>query len=580
MAVTNIKSKKAISVYIVLIIIAFVLMYGRLFWLQVIKGEYYVQKAHKQQTKGRLITPERGTIYDSTGDKKLAQSTSVNILTAVPGDVENKEKVAKELAEFLKEDSNAILEKLNKKVGSVKLASNVNLEESKKILSWINKNQINGLSLDESVKRIYPYNSLASHVLGCTGADDQGLSGLELQYDSVLAGVAGKIIGYRDAKGGETPFKEEQYISPENGKDLVLTIDGTIQQIVEKELKKAVIENVSDNGTAIVMRPATGEVVAMATYPDFNLNEALVPNTPELKDKWPSLSIGEKNNELNSMWRNKCISDAYEPGSCFKLLTASAALEENVVELDTPGKFNCRGSVKFGKWQIKCWRHTRPHGPESLREGIQNSCNPVFIQMSQLMSKDAFCDYLEAFRIGKKTGIDLPGEAQGIVHDKKTITDIDVATTSFGQTISVTPIQLTSAISCIVNGGNYMKPYVVKEIKSADGTYSQKIEPTLIKQVVSDEVSKDMLSAMESTVLYGTAGGAKINGYRVGGKTATAEQGRGTNTWYAAGYVGVAPVNNPELVVYVYLNNPKGPQGHQGGLLCGPVVGNILSESL
>lgn len=580
MAITSRKSKYIITVYMLLVITGFIVIYIRLLYLQVIKGSYYSQKAYKQQTEDRIINPERGTIYDATGTKKLAQSTSVNVIRVVPSDIKDKNKVADKLSEFLGKDRETIFNKVSKRIASVEIADEVETEVANNILKWINKDSIKGVYVDEMVKRIYPYNNLAAQVLGVTGKDSQGLSGIELYYDSVLAGVEGKIVGNYDVFGRETPFKEEKYISPQNGKDLVLTIDATIQQIAEKELKKAVLENVADSGTAIVMDPNTGEVLAMACYPDFDINNAFTPNLQKDIDNWSSYTVGQKNESLNKMWRNTCISDAYEPGSCFKILTAAAALEENIVELDTPGKFVCKGYVEVGGWKIKCWRYPRVHGAESLRQGIQNSCNPVFMQMSQMMGKDAFCDYLDAFNLGKKTGIDLPAEATGIIHNRDKITNVDMATTAFGQTISLTPIQLIASIASTINGGSYYKPHVVKAIKSQDGTYYEKVEPEVLKKVVSEEVSKDILSAMESTVNFGTASGVKISGYRVGGKTATAEQGRGANLWYSAGFVGVAPIEKPELIVSVYLNNPTGPQGHQGGLLCGPVVGNILSESL
>ena len=579
MATTNRSNKMWITFYMILVLLGFMAITIKLFYLQVIKGEHYSNRAYIQQTDDRKITPERGTIYDTNG-KKLTQSTSVNIIRVVPSDIKDKKTAAEKLAGYLKMSKKKVLEKISKKVSSIQVADEVTNEVASEILKWISDEGVKGIYIDENVKRIYPYNNLAAQVLGVTGTDSQGLSGLELYYDSLLSGVEGKIVGNYDVNGRETPYKEEQYISAENGKDLVLTLDATIQQIAEKELKKTVIENVADNGTAIVMNPNTGEVLAMASYPSFDINNAFLPNKREDVNNWSKYSLSKKNNVLNNMWKNLCISDAYEPGSCFKMLTAAAALEEDIVELDTPGEFYCPGYHEVAGWKIKCWRHPRTHGSESLREGIQNSCNPVFMQISERMSKETFTGYLAAYNLGKKTGIDLPGEATGIIHSLSNITPLDMATTSFGQTISVTPLQLVAAVSSTINGGSYMKPYVVKAIKSQDNSYYKEIKPTVVKKIVSEDVSRSIRSAMETTVTQGTASGAKIAGYKIGGKTATAEQGRGTNLWYSAGFIGVAPIEAPELIVSVYLNNPVGPQGHQGGLLCGPVVGNILSESL
>lgn len=582
MTVTNRKNKIWIMVFVVMIAIMMLGLVARLFYLQIAKGEYYYKKAYEQQTKDRKIEADRGTIYDATGKKKLAQSVTVNTVSIVSSDIkkENKEMVATKLAEFLGLEKEEVLKKVNKKSSREIIAKKVEQEKAKEILAWVNKEEIKGVYIDEDVKRLYPYNSLASHVIGFTGTDNQGLYGVESKYNEVLSGVPGKIVGIYDVAGRETPFKEEKYIDPKNGMDIVLTIDATIQQIVEKELKKAAIENRAKSATAIVMNPKTGEVIAMANYPDYDLNNPFEPITEDLKVKFETADSKERKKILEDMWINDAISSAYEPGSSFKIITTAAALEENLVGIDDKAKFNCTGVMKIGGWDIRCWRHPRNHGLQSLREGLQNSCNPVFMQISQMISSEVYCEYLDAFKFGKKTGIDLPGEETGVVHDPKTITAVDMATTAFGQTFSTTCLQLTAAISAVANNGVYMTPHIVKEIKSQDGKYSKKIEPVAEKQIVSEKTSKDVLSAMESTAEVGTAKAVKIQGYRVGGKTATAEQERGSNLWYAGGFVGVAPINDPEFVVTVYLYDPQGDQGHSGGLLAGPVVANILEETL
>ena len=427
--------------------------------------------------------------------------------------------------------------------------------------------------------RVYPYGTLLSHVLGFVGTDNQGLAGVEAYYDSELSGNPGKIVASFDGGGRETPFTQEQYIAAENGKDIVLTIDATIQSIVEKYLSKAVEENIAEYGSIVIMRPSTGEVLAMANYPTFDPNDPFTPNTQELKDKWDDMTVTQRSEELNKMWRNKAISDTQEPGSTFKLITSVAALEENVVNIDDK-TFYCAGYVKVGTWDIKCWRYYNPHGSESLREGIMNSCNPVFMQVSQRMGIAAFMKYIRAFNLDSKTGIDLPGEATGIMHDEKSMSDVDLATSSFGQTIQITSIQTAVNYCAVANGGYLVQPYIVREIKSGSGNYDEQIESKVLKQIMSETTASEIMSALVDTVNYGTAKSAKISDYQIAGKTATGENGRGDNTKYLAGFVGIGPASNPEIVVVMNLYDPKGPSGHGGATLCGPVVGSIIDEVL
>ena len=386
MPYVSINTKKRVLVMLILCIVGMVVLFGRLVYIQIVKSEYYSQKAYTQQTRSKSVEAKRGTIYDTTGEKILAQSISTNIVTAVPSSVnkDKKEEIAQNLAGILQSDKDEILKKLNKKTSSVTIATKVDQEKSKAILEYINNNDITGISVDEDMLRVYPYGTLLSHVLGFVGTDNQGLAGVEAYYDSELSGNPGKIVASFDGGGRETPFTQEQYIAAENGKDIVLTIDATIQSIVEKYLSKAVEENIAEYGSIVIMRPSTGEVLAMANYPTFDPNDPFTPNTQELKDKWDDMTVTQRSEELNKMWRNKAISDTQEPGSTFKLITSVAALEENVVNIDDK-TFYCAGYVKVGTWDIKCWRYYNPHGSESLREGIMNSCNPVFMQVSQRM---------------------------------------------------------------------------------------------------------------------------------------------------------------------------------------------------
>jgi len=582
LAYMGLKNQKRIIVMLVCCIVLSVWLLSRLVYIQVIKSNHYTQMAYDQQTRQRAVAAKRGTIYDATGKKVLAQSVSVNVVTVVPNSIESEEKetVAKKIAEILELNKDDVLAKLTKKSSSEIIASKVDEEKSKKILQYIKDEEISGIRVDEDTKRVYPYGNLLSHVLGFVGTDNQGLAGIESSYDEELSGVPGKIVGSTDGKGRETPFTNEQYIAPIDGKDIVLTVDATIQSILEKYVNKVTIENDCEYSTGVVIRPSTGEVLAMATSPGFDPNTPFTPNTDELKQKWETLSKEEKNTQLNQMWRNRTISDVAEPGSTFKIVTATSALEENVTSIDKAGEFNCTGSMKIGTWTIKCWRSPRSHGSQSLRQGIMNSCNPVFMQVSQRIGIDTYCKYLQAFNLDKKTGIDLPGEQAGIIHDPKKMTNVDLATTSFGQTISITTLHTAVNYAAIANGGYMVEPYVVKEVKSGSGNYEKTTESKVLKQIMAKSTADDILSALEDTVSTGTGKGAKVNGYRVAGKTATGEQGRGENKKYMAGFAGIAPVSNPELVVVVNAYAPKGEAGHGGGTICAPIVGSILDESL
>lgn len=581
MPYVSVNTKKRVLIMLALCILAVAVLFSRLVYIQIIKSEYYSQKAYTQQTRSKSVEAKRGTIYDTTGERILAQSISTNIVTAVPNSVnkDKKEEIAQNLSKILELDKDEILNKLNKRVSSVTIATKVDQEKSKALLEYINENEITGISVDEDMLRVYPYGTLLSHVLGFVGTDNQGLAGIEAYYDSNLSGNPGKIVASFDGGGRETPFTQEQYIAAEDGKDIVLTIDATIQSIVEKYLSKAVEENIAEYGSIIIMRPSTGEVLAMANYPTFDPNDPFTPNTQELKDSWENMSTSERSNALNQMWRNKAISDTQEPGSTFKLITSVAALEENIVNIDDK-TFYCSGYVKVGTWDIKCWRYYNPHGSESLREGIMNSCNPVFMQVSQRMGIAAFMKYIRAFNLDSKTGIDLPGEATGIMHDENAMTEVDLATSSFGQTIQITTIQTAVNYCAVANGGYLVQPYIVREIKSGSGNYDEQIESKVLKQIMSETTASEVMSALVDTVNFGTAKSAKISDYQIAGKTATGENGRGDNTKYLAGFVGIAPANNPEVVVVMNLFDPKGPSGHGGATLCGPVVGSIIDEVL
>ena len=413
----NISTKKRMRTSLFIVFLIIVILIGRLGYIQLIDGKKLSELAFEQQTLDRTINPKRGTIYDATG-QVLAQSSTVETITVNPGNIDKniKEKVAKKLSEIFELDYETVLKKVSKRSSIETIVKKVEKEKTDQLRIWMQANNITtGINIDEDTKRFYPYNNLASQIIGFCGSDNQGLDGIEAIYDDTLKGTKGKITKMTDAKGGDIADSTENYVSAIDGNDLILSIDSTIQGIAEKYLKEACIDNVcTDGGNIIIMNPKTGDVLALAGYPNYNLNEPYTPNTEELKSTWDSLSQTDKSKNLQAMWRNKAISDTYEPGSTFKLVTASAALEEGITTTDKEGEFSCTGSIEIAGVRMKCWRYYRPHGAESLRQALMNSCNPVFIGLGQKIGVHKYYEYLNKFGFLRKTGIDLPGEAKGI----------------------------------------------------------------------------------------------------------------------------------------------------------------------
>ena len=414
----NLIRKKRMRNAIIVVFLVATLMIGRIAWIQFIDGDRLKYMAYVQHTLDRKINPKRGTIYDATGTKVLAVSATVRTITVNPVNIakENKEKVAKALSEIFNVDYETTLKKVSKRSSIETIARKVEKEQADELMRWMEQNNIlTGINVDEDTKRYYPYNNLASQIIGFCGSDNQGLDGIEALYDSKLKGETGKIIKITDAKGNTILKEGEDYESAIDGNDLVLTIDATIQGIAEKYLSEACIDNqCTDGGCVIVMNPNNGDVLAMAGYPNYNLNDPYTVNSEELKNNWDNITKEEKSALLQQMWRNRAISDGYEPGSTFKLITASAALEEGITDTDNKGEFNCSGSIEIAGVRIKCWRHYRPHGAQSLREALMNSCNPVFIGIGQKLGVHTYYSYLQKFGFLNKTGIDLPGEAGSI----------------------------------------------------------------------------------------------------------------------------------------------------------------------
>ena len=539
--------------------------------------------AYAQQTLDRAINPKRGTIYDATGKNILAVSSTVETITVNPGNINknDKEKVAKALSDIFELDYETVLKKVNKRSSIETITKKVDKEKSDELRKWMQENNIDkGINIDEDTKRYYPYSNLASQFIGFCGSDNQGLDGIEAKYDEVLKGSKGAIQRHADARGGEIGTEGENYVPAIDGNDIVLSIDLSIQSIAEKYLKEACIDNVcTDGGNIVIMNPKTGDVLAMATYPNYNLNEPYEPYTDELKESWNTLEQSEKTKNLQAVWRNKAIADTYEPGSVFKLITASASLEEGITDTDNSGEFSCTGGIEVAGVRIKCWRYYRPHGAESLRQALMNSCNPVFIGLGQKLGVEKYYGYLEKFGLLGKTGINLPGEAKGIFLAKEKAGPVELATISFGQRFEITPIQLATAVSGIANGGNKIKPRVVKQIINSETGEITDVPVDTEGTIISKETSEKVLSMMESVVSEGTGKNAKVAGYRIGGKTGTSEDGVNTGK-YVTSFCGVAPIEDPQVVVLVTLYNPTGEGGHQGGGVAAPVGGQIFSEIL
>ena len=397
----NIARKKRMRTELVILSVIFLALLIRIGYIQFYRGSELKSMAYIQQTLDRKINPKRGTIYDATGKNILAVSSTVQTVTVNPVNIkkEDKEKVAKALSELFELDYEKTLKKVSKRSSIETIAKKIDNEKADKLRIWLKENNIEtGVNLDEDTKRYYPYNNLASQIIGFCGSDNQGLNGIESLYEKELKGSNGKIIKMTDAKGGDILKLGENYENAIDGNDLVLTIDAVVQGIAEKYLKEACIDNVcTDGGNILIMNPKNGDILAIAGYPDYNLNEPYSPNTDELKSKWDSLSQADKNKEMQAMWRNKAISDTYEPGSTFKLITASASLEEKITEVDREGEFCCTGSIEIAGVRIKCWRYYRPHGKESLRMALMNSCNPVFIGLGQKLGVHKYYEYLQKF---------------------------------------------------------------------------------------------------------------------------------------------------------------------------------------
>lgn len=590
----NLVHTKKLRVSLIVVLIIFVLLIGRIGFLQFVQGNYLKEQAYNQQTINQIISPKRGNIYDSTG-KALAISAQVDTITINPQKIKKdsdedtkalKEKLAKTFSEIFELDYNETLEKLNSSAQVETIAKKVEQEKVDKLKEWMNENKIStGINIDEDTKRYYPYSTVASQVIGFCGSDNQGLSGIESKWESVLTGTPGKIVSSKASNQQEIPNAEETYISAENGSDLTLTIDLNIQTIVEKYLKQAVDDNnCKKGGNVIVMNPKNGDILAMATYPNYDLNSPYTPNSA-IAETYNSLSDSEKSTTLYKMWSNKSVAETYEPGSVFKVITSSVALEENITTTDKAGDFVCKGYEEFEDassstpLRIACWR-AQPHGVQTLRQALMNSCNPAFMQLGKRIGIQTLYKYYEAFGLFDSTNSGLYGEQSSIFQNIDKVGPVELATMSFGQRLNVTPLQMITAISCVANDGKLMKPRIVKEITNTDTGSVTEVQPTEVRQVVSKQTSQEVKSMMESVVTQGTGRHAAVAGYSIGGKTGTSEPTYNKlDEGYVASYVAISPVEDTQVVLLLTLYDPP-KNNHQGGQLAGPVVSQMLSEIL
>ena len=558
------------KIWLMFLAVFFVLMFlgGRLVYLMVFCSEYYGQKAEDLHERERDIKAARGRIIDATG-KILATNKSVCTISVIHSQIDEPEKVIAALQKELGLTEEEVRKRVEKVSSIERVKTNVDKETGDRIRAY----GLSGIKVDEDYKRYYPLDTMASTVLGFTGADNQGILGLEVKYDSYLQGTSGKILTLTDARGIEIENAGETRLEPVNGYDLYISMDSNIQQYCEQAAEKAYIKKQADEVSVIVMNPQNGELMAMVNYPEFNLNEPFTLIEEMGADG--TESADNKQELLNRMWRNPCISDTYEPGSTFKIITAAAALEEGVVSLTD--QFYCPGYKLVEDRRIRCAK-TSGHGAETFETGIMNSCNPVFIELGERLGVENYYKYFKQFGLTQKTGIDLPGEAATIMHKQENVGPVELATISFGQSFQITPIQLVTTVSSIINGGTRITPHFGVEVRETDGTLVETFSYDKREEICSGETSETMQYLLEKVVSEGGGKNAKIEGYAIGGKTATSQTLPRSEHRYISSFLGFAPADDPKVLVIAIINNPKGT--YYGGLIAAPVVKEIMENIL
>lgn len=523
----------------------------RIGYIMIFESSYYEGKAKEIQERERIISGIRGDILDRNGNVIAVNETAYNI-SVIHNQISDEEKVIEVLSGELGIDEEKVRKRVEKVSSIEKIKNNVSKEMGEKILSY----NLDGVKVDESSIRYYPNNELFSKVIGFAGSDGQGVVGLETVYDKLLAGTPGKILTTCDGRGVEVEGFEEKRIAPGKGKNLITTLDVNIQKVCMEKAKEAYEVNRADEVSIIAMNPKNGEIYAMVDYPEYDLNDPF------------------EGEDLNSMWRNSCVSDTYEPGSTFKIITASIALEENLVTLDE--SFYCPGYIVVEDRRIRCHK-TAGHGSESFVEGIQNSCNPVFIDLGLRIGSDRYYDYFKKFGLLDKTGIDLPGEAGTIMHEKDKIGQVELATIAFGQSFQITPVQLMTTVSSLINGGTRIVPHIGMAESENNGK-TVKFEYENKEGICSEKTSQTMRMLLESVVSEGSGKNAAVEGYEIGGKTATSQTFPRSDNIYIASFLGFYPADDPQIMFLVKINNPK--DAYYGGTIAAPVAAELFKETI
>lgn len=559
--------KKKILVVFLAAFILILYLIGRLVYLMVFDAEYYQQKAEDLHERERDIKAARGEIIDRNGTV-LATNRTVCTISVIHSQIENPEKVIEKLSEFLEMDADQVRKKVEKISSIERIRSNVDKRTGDKIRNL----GLAGVKVDEDFKRYYPYNELASKVLGFTGGDNQGIVGLEVKYEKYLKGINGKILTTTDARGIELDGVAEDRLEPEAGNTLRISLDYTMQKYALQMAEKVRTEKQADKVGIILMNPQNGEIYAMVNVPEFDLNQPFMLNNEETGE---NLTDEQRQDALNQMWRNGCINDTYEPGSTFKIITASAGLEEGAVHLTD--QFSCPGYKVVEDRRIRCHK-VGGHGAENFVQGIQNSCNPVFIEVGLRIGVDRFFDYFRQFGLMNLTGVDIPGEAGTIMHKKENVGQVELATISFGQSFQITPIQLATTVSALVNGGRRVTPHFGMEVLSAEGKKVKTFRYNAKKHIVSEKTSQTMRELLESVVAEGSGKNAYVEGYRIGGKTATSQTLPRSANKYISSFVGFAPADDPQILGMCVIYNPQGV--YYGGTIAAPVIGKIFENIL
>ena len=560
-------NKKKIFVVFICAAAIILALVGRLVYLMVFDAQYYQKKAEALHEREREIKAARGEIVDA-GGTVLATNKTVCTISVIHSQVKDPETVIRELSAALEMDETTVRARVEKVSSMERIKANVDKATGDKIRNL----ELEGVKVDEDFKRYYPYNELASKVLGFTGGDNQGIIGLEVKYEEYLKGINGTILTTTDARGVELDGVAEDRVEPVAGNTLQVSLDYNIQMYAQQMAEKVMEEKQADKVAILLMNPQNGEILAMVNVPEFNLNEPFTLNSGESGD---SMTDEKKQEALNQMWRNGCINDTYEPGSTFKIITASACLEEGVVHLDDT--FSCPGYRVVEDRKIRCHK-VGGHGSETFVQGIQNSCNPVFIDIGLRLGVDRFYDYFGQFGLMDMTGVDLPGEAGTIMHKKENIGLVELATMSFGQSFQITPMQMATTVSSLINGGRRVTPHFGVRVLDSKGKEIEEFRYKEKKNIVSEETSATMRMRLESVVSEGSGKNAKVEGFRIGGKTATSQTLPRSANKYISSFIGFAPADNPQVLGMCVIYNPQGV--YYGGTIAAPVIGNIFENIL